>query len=268
MWFCDAPESSFDYSFAVNRSSRLVSRDVSLKFDTAGPKPDRLACRPSWTGAFLFATSERREWLWRGDVREDSAMDRKKRSRNFSNRDRFLLTDVMKTEVKVIESKRHDGRSNDARKQAWKNDVNAFNARTDEKREEKQLAQLWRDMKRNAKKDHSRFRRQRMGTGGGPEPAPLESLTEEIRRHDPPSVPTNGWSRWWRRRDGDSWIRWLLFFVICDAWKTTPGVEFPIQLVGRLPHQLLNCPTNFLRFWLDLTSKCDLIAVVRYVISI
>ena len=48
-------------------------------------------------------------------------MDRKKRSRNFSNRDRFLLTDVMKTEVKVIESKRHDGRSNDARKQAWKN---------------------------------------------------------------------------------------------------------------------------------------------------
>ena len=93
-------------------------------------------------------------------------MDRKKRSRNFSNRDRFLLTDVMKTEVKVIESKRHDGRSNDARKQAWKNVVNAFNARTDEKREEKQLAQLWRDMKRNAKKDHSRFRRQRMGTGG------------------------------------------------------------------------------------------------------
>ena len=177
MWFCDAPESSFDYSFAVNRSSRLVSRDVSLKFDTAGPKPDRLACRPSWTGAFLFATSERREWLWRGDVREDSAMDRKKRRRNFSNRDRFLLTDVMKTEVKVIESKRHDGRSNDARKQAWKNVVNAFNARTDEKREEKQLAQLWRDMKRNAKKDHSRFRRQRMGTGGGPEPAPLESLT-------------------------------------------------------------------------------------------
>ena len=102
-------------------------------------------------------------------------MDRKKRSRNFSNRDRFLLTDVMKTEVKVIESKRHDGRSNDARKQAWKNVVNAFNARTDEKREEKQLAQLWRDMKRNAKKDHSRFRRQRMGTGGGPESAPLES---------------------------------------------------------------------------------------------
>ena len=49
------------------------------------------------------------------------------------------------------------------------------------KREEKQLAQLWRDIKRNAKKDHSRFRRQRMGTGGGPEPAPLESLTEEIR---------------------------------------------------------------------------------------
>ena len=82
-------------------------------------------------------------------MREDSAMDRKKRSRNFSNRDRFLLTDVMKTEVKVIESKRHDGRSNDARKQAWKNVVNAFNARTDEKREEKQLAQLWRDMKRN-----------------------------------------------------------------------------------------------------------------------
>ena len=80
-------------------------------------------------------------------MREDSAMDRKKRSRNFSNRDRFLLTDVMKTEVKVIESKRHDGRSNDARKQAWKNVVNAFNARTDEKREEKQLAQLWRDMK-------------------------------------------------------------------------------------------------------------------------
>ena len=114
-------------------------------------------------------------------MREDSAMDRKKRSKNFSNRDRFLLTDVMKTEVKVIESKRHDGRSNDARKQAWKNVVNAFNARTDEKREEKQLAQLWRDIKRNAKKDHSRFRRQRMGTGGGPEPAPLESLTEEIR---------------------------------------------------------------------------------------
>ena len=110
MWFCDAPESSFDYSFAVNRSSRLVSRDVSLKFDTAGPKPDRLACRPSWTGAFLFATSERREWLWRGDVREDSAMDRKKRSRNFSNRDRFSF------------DRRNEDRSKGDRKQTtwWK----------------------------------------------------------------------------------------------------------------------------------------------------
>ena len=144
-------------------------------------------------------------------------MDRKKRSKNFSNRDRFLLTDVMKTEVKVIESKRHDGRSNDARKQAWKNVVNAFNARTDEKREEKQLAQLWRDIKRNAKKDHSRFRRQRMGTGGGPEPAPLESLTEEIRDMIPqvfqPIVGVvDDDEEMEIPESGD-----CFFFVICDA---------------------------------------------------
>ena len=27
-----------------------------------------------------------------------------------------------------------------------------------------------------------------------------------------------------------------------------PEVEFPILLVGRLPHQLLICPANFFRF--------------------
>ena len=36
-------------------------------------------------------------------------MDKKKRSRNFSSRDRYLLADFMKAVVKIIENKRHDG---------------------------------------------------------------------------------------------------------------------------------------------------------------
>ena len=92
-----------------------------------------------------------------------------------------MLADVMRSEVKVIESKRHDARSGEERKQAWKNVVNAYNARSAEKRDEKQLSQLWRDMKKVAKKDHSRFKRQRMGAGGGPQPDPLDPLTQEVK---------------------------------------------------------------------------------------
>ena len=44
-----------------------------------------------------------------------------------------IVADVMKTEVKVIENKRHDGRSNEERKRSWKNIVTACNARPEEK---------------------------------------------------------------------------------------------------------------------------------------
>ena len=39
------------------------------------------------------------------------------------------MADVIKSKVKVIESKRHDTRSGEERKQAWSNVVNAYNAR-------------------------------------------------------------------------------------------------------------------------------------------
>ena len=44
-------------------------------------------------------------------------MDKEKRSNNFSGKDKFLLADVMRSEVKVIQSKRHDARSGEERKQ-------------------------------------------------------------------------------------------------------------------------------------------------------
>lgn len=53
-------------------------------------------------------------------------MDRKKRSKNFSGKDNFFLADVLSSEVKVIESKRHDTRRGEERKQAWRNVFNVY----------------------------------------------------------------------------------------------------------------------------------------------
>ena len=66
--------------------------------------------------------------------------------------------------------------------EAWELVTGAFNA--DDrvtKGTPKQLQTLWRDMKMKAKKDRARFSRESYrATGGGPAPAPVENLTDQV----------------------------------------------------------------------------------------
>ena len=90
--------------------------------------------------------------------------------------------DLLKEHIADIENCAKDTRTQMKRKTAWKAIVANFNSKAEViKRDEVQLSTLWRKIKREAKKDDSRFRRESARTGGGPAPEPTSATTEEVK---------------------------------------------------------------------------------------
>ena len=106
----------------------------------------------------------------------------KKRSQNFSFLEKAIFVDLLKELVNDVENSSKDSRSQLKRKSAWRSIMFAFNSKAEvTKRDEAQLCTLWRKIKRDAKKDYSRFRRESARTGGGPAPEPTSSITEDVK---------------------------------------------------------------------------------------
>ena len=110
-----------------------------------------------------------------------SMAEKRKRSANYSDVERERLTDLMDSYKDVIEDKRHDVRNIKRKTEAWDKLTDTLNtdARVT-KRTSKQLKHLWADMKGNAKKEGSRYKRQLFYTGGGSPPEPIDDISKKI----------------------------------------------------------------------------------------
>lgn len=83
-------------------------------------------------------------------------MESGKRSKNFTEREKMVLIEVAKEFVCVIDNKKTDGTSVEAKKQAWLSLTNKFNAVSETgTRTEKQLHALYDNLKKKARKNMS-----------------------------------------------------------------------------------------------------------------
>lgn len=83
-------------------------------------------------------------------------MESGKRSKNFTEREKMVLIEVAKEFVCVIDNKKTDGTSVEAKKQAWMSLTNKFNAVSETgTRTEKQLHALYDNLKKKARKNMS-----------------------------------------------------------------------------------------------------------------
>ena len=102
-------------------------------------------------------------------------MNKRQRSANFDEEDRNRLLDLIETSGKkeVLESKLKDSATLRKKREMWKEIVTGFNATCQRRRNEKQLQELWCNIRKKAKKDHSAQRRSFFRTGGGPSDATI-----------------------------------------------------------------------------------------------
>lgn len=82
-------------------------------------------------------------------------MESGKRSKNFTEREKMLLIDVATSFMSIIDNKKTDGASVDAKKQAWTALTNKYNAVSETGvRTEKQLHALYDNLKKKIKKKY------------------------------------------------------------------------------------------------------------------
>lgn len=85
-----------------------------------------------------------------------SIMESGKRSKNFTEREKMLLIEIAKEFVSVFDNKKTDGTSVEAKKQAWIDLTNKYNAISETgMRTEKQLHALYDNLKKKARKNMS-----------------------------------------------------------------------------------------------------------------
>ncbi|GBP01900.1 hypothetical protein EVAR_7591_1 [Eumeta japonica] len=95
-------------------------------------------------------------------------MDFGKRSKNFTEREKSLLIEVAKEFVCIIDNKKTDGTSVEAKKRAWAALTNKYNAVSETGcRTEKQLHALYDNLKKKARKNMSDDKSEMYKTGGG-----------------------------------------------------------------------------------------------------
>lgn len=83
-------------------------------------------------------------------------METGKRSRNFTEREKMLLIELAKDFVSIIDNKKTDGTTVEAKKQAWMALTNKFNAVSETGvRTEKQLHALYDNLKKKARTNMS-----------------------------------------------------------------------------------------------------------------
>lgn len=107
--------------------------------------------------------------------------EKRQRSANFSDEERDRLLDLIENSDKktVLESKSKDSETLQKKRELWNEIVIGFNATASSNRSEKQLQDLWANIKKTTKKDHSAKRRSCFKTGGGPsESSSTDTISE------------------------------------------------------------------------------------------
>ncbi|RVE53390.1 hypothetical protein evm_001960 [Chilo suppressalis] len=95
-------------------------------------------------------------------------MEPGKRSKNFTEREKMLLIEVAKDFISIIDNKKTDGSSIEAKKQAWIQLTSKYNAISETGvRTEKQLHALYDNLKKKARKNMSDDKSEMYKTGGG-----------------------------------------------------------------------------------------------------
>lgn len=83
-------------------------------------------------------------------------METPKRSKNFSEREKMLLLDIVKSFSRIIENKKTDGSTSVQKQEAWLEIAKLFNASCDYGlRTTKQLHALYDNLKKKAKRNMS-----------------------------------------------------------------------------------------------------------------
>ena len=83
--------------------------------------------------------------------------------------------------VGIIEDKRSGGNAHKKKKEAWQKVIDGFIAIFGTTRTLAQLKEAWKRLKISAKKDWSRFDREKRGTGGGPPPKEPSAISIQLR---------------------------------------------------------------------------------------
>ncbi|CAK1586613.1 unnamed protein product [Parnassius mnemosyne] len=95
-------------------------------------------------------------------------MESGKRSKNFTEREKMLLIKVAKEFVAIIDNKKTDGITVEAKKQAWMALTNKYNVVSESGfRTEKQLHALYDNLKKKARKHFSNDKFKSYKSGGG-----------------------------------------------------------------------------------------------------
>lgn len=125
---------------------------------------------------------------------------KRERSANFDDEERYRLLDILETSEDrgILESKMKDSVTLRKKNDLWREIALKFNATSHRSRSEKQLHELWQNIRKKAKKDYSVKRRSSFKTGGGPPDPPVAAVSERAAAlmgsstMDPlPGIPDN-----------------------------------------------------------------------------
>ncbi|KAH6922346.1 hypothetical protein HPB50_013366 [Hyalomma asiaticum] len=99
----------------------------------------------------------------------------------FSEEEKDLVQDLVLKHKTVIENKRTDAISINAKAKAWEKLCTEFNSRPFVRpRDVKQLKKLWDNMKQRWKREKAKQIRDVLTTGGGPPPPPMDERLAQI----------------------------------------------------------------------------------------
>ena len=110
-----------------------------------------------------------------------------KSKENVDTEDKHFLVELIKEYSSDIENKKTDYHTNKKKTSAWENVITKFNSQSGKKRSPKQIKDLWKRLKINAKKNVSSYKRNSSQTGGGkkpPEPDDLSNSVMELCKGD------------------------------------------------------------------------------------
>ena len=124
------------------------------------------------------------------DVKMDASNELPKskpagRSDNWQANEKDYLISLIRQKIKVLENKKTDYHSNQAKRQAWSWIEENFKAKFGIKRDLHAMKLLWKRLKQNTKSEVNKYKTSIRRTGGGSPPPPVSSIATTIQEMIP-----------------------------------------------------------------------------------
>ena len=104
----------------------------------------------------------------------------RKRKRNFSMNEMSVITDSVRKNLDIIQSKLTNNITNKKNNQIWEEIAKDVNAMGKANRTVQEVKDKWKNLHSTAKKEFSTFRKESKKTGGGPPPKQPSQSSEQI----------------------------------------------------------------------------------------